>query len=386
MRTITPSFHYSNPRFLLASFLIVSLAFLAALPITSDRTSQHFKIHPENYLRAPDSLAAGTFEYLTGLQFDNNGNLYISDSRHMRVLRFAWDGAFLSSIPWEKGLPEAGGKTLFIMSASPQGLLYAIEPVVSKRIYAYNDRGVIEKNSNYEQKEFSIWEYVFVDDHTIAASVKDMTVYPQRKLKTRQSIGLINLNDWRRLTVKEAERRDGGDFSGDFTNIVSNKKGEFFFGLASQTEYVVYMSNKRGEPIRTITRKYAPVAMQGTKHDEFVKSLEGRKRLEAKMQMSAATMSDKEPFFHTISWLALDSYDNLWAFTSEGQNDDMLSVDLYDPQGNFKKTFFLENKQLGSQRLTQIRIHDQYLYSIVGTKDEHDQRIYRYELPKEVWQ
>jgi hypothetical protein len=205
-------------------------------------------------------------------------------------------------------------------------------------------------------------------------------------MKTRQCVALINLNDWWRLTVKEAERRDGGDFSSDFTNIISNKKGEFFFGLASQKEYVVYMNDKRGEPIRTITRKYAPVAMRGAKHDEFVKSLEGRKRIEAKLQMTPTTVSDKEPAYHAINWLALDSYDNLWVFTSEGQNDDLLSVDLYDPNGNFKKTLFLENKELGGQRLTHIRIRDNYLYSIIGTRDEHDQHIYRYELPKEVWQ
>ena len=304
----------------------------------------------------------------------------------MRALRFAADGSFLSSVPWEKGLPEAGGKTLFVISASPQGLLYAIEPVVSKRVYAYNDRGAIEQKSSYEQKEFSIWEYVFVDDHTIAASIKEMTTYPRRQLKTRQSIALINLKDWWRLTVKETERRDGGDFSSDFTNIVSNRKGEFFFGLSSQKEYVVYMNDKRGELIRTITRKYAPVAMQGAKRDEFVMSLEGRERVEAKLQMSPTTVSDKEPFYHAINWLALDSFDNLWVVTSEGQNDDMLSVDLYDANGNFRKTLFLENKELGGQRLTNIRIRDNYLYSIIGTRDEHDQHIYRYKLPKEVWQ
>ena len=386
MRTVIPSLQHSIQRLLSYLFLIVAIAFLAAAPNHGDRKAQHFKIEPNNYLRAPDSLRAGSFEQLTGFQFDHNGILCISDSKNMRSLRFSHDGAFLSSILWEKGMPEAKGRTLFITGTSSQGLLYAIEPVVSKRMYAYNDRGEIEKKSNYDQKEFSIWEYVFVDDHTIAASIKEMNIYPQRKLKTRQSIALINLNDWRRLTVNEAERRDGGDFSSDFTNIVSNTKGEFFFGLASQKEYIVFMNDKRGEPIRTITRNYEPVRMQGTKQDEFVKSLEGRKRVEAKMQMTPATVSDKEPFYHAINWLALDSYDNLWVFTSEGQNDDMLSVDLYDPKGNFKKTVFLENKELGGQRLTHIRIRDNHLYSIVGSKEERDQHIYRYELPKEIWQ
>jgi hypothetical protein len=176
MRTIIPPFRPSNPSFFRIFFLIVAFAFLAALPITSDRTSQHFKIQSDNYLRAPDSVGAGAFEYLTGFQFDSNGNLFVSDSKHLRTLRFAADGNFLSSIPWEKGLPEAGGKILFIMGVSPHGLLFAIEPVVSKRVYAYNDRGAIEQKLSYEQKEYSIWDYVFVDDHTIAASIKEMTV------------------------------------------------------------------------------------------------------------------------------------------------------------------------------------------------------------------
>lgn len=386
MRATIQPFRIPYPRLLLTCIIICAGALLAAFPNKGDQKNQRFKIEPEYFLRAPDSIDAASFAYLTGIQFDNKGNLYLSDSKQMRTLTFAEDGTFLSSIPWEKGVPDTEGKTMFIMGSSPSGLLYAIEPVVAKRMVAYNDRGAVEKTSAYDQKEFSIWEYVFVDDRTVAASIKELTLYPQRRLKTRHSIALITLNDWWRVTVKEADRRDGGDFTNDFTNIVANKAGQFFFGLASQKEYVVYMHNRKGELLRTITKGYTPVRMRGAKHDAFLNQLKGRKLVADKMKMNPTTFSDTEPFFQAINWLAIDSDENLWVFTSEGENDNMLSVDLYDPKGDFKKTFELENKELGGQRLTHVRIRNNHLYSIIGDEKEQNQHICRYALPKEIWQ
>jgi hypothetical protein len=261
-----------------------------------------------------------------------------------------------------------------------------MEPAVTKRVLILDQSGALKEELSYESRDFGIWDYAFVDEHLIAASVQELTVFPGRRLERRHSIAMVNLTNWSRVTVRVAVPRDGGDFSDDFTNIVSNKVGKFFFGIVSEKEYKILAHDKTGETIKTITRIYVPIRQ---KADDLAQQSSDRQRAKLvaqKLRLKQSTSNTMDHYLFAVNWRALDSFDNLWVFTSKGQNDDLVSVDLFDNDRNFKKSFFLENKELARQRVAKFRIRDNYLYAIVGDGNERNEHVYRYELPIEIWQ
>ena len=186
--------------------------------------------------------------------------------------------------------------------------------------------------------------------------------------------------------MREGERRDGGDFSQDFTNIVCDSEGNFTYAIMSQNEYTIMTHDRKGNTVRTIHRPYKPIAMKGARLEEHARNLQGRAGIDKKLGLTSSTANGVAPYYFAIEALALDSFDNLWVLTGEGRGRDALSVDLYDAKGNFRKSFSLENKELGSQKVRHVLVRDNYLYAIVGDKNEQNEHVYRYALPEEIWQ
>ncbi|MFH0989798.1 MAG: hypothetical protein V1799_07265 [bacterium] len=271
------------------------------------------------------------------------------------------------------------------MNVSPKGFIYAIEGIATKRILAFDQNGSFVRQSHYSNKEYGIGDYSFLSEQEIVARLNASIKLSGKELKRKEYIAIINLNDYTTKIIEEGLEKDMTDFSSDFTNVLSTKEGRFVFGLSSQKEYKLFFYDKNGTLIRNIVKEFEPVKMKGKKREEYEKLADRRKNVQMKLGGSANTQIESEPYFYIIRRLTLDSYDNLWVFTSESQNEDMLSVNLYDKQGNFIKAFYLENEELGSQNLLRVVIRDNYLYAIVADKDNFE-HIYTYSLPKEICQ
>ena len=188
--SITPFLHHTLFFSVGVALCSLVLFLAAALPGEgSNRKSARYLVEPEEFLRAPLAVNVPSFAFLTDIRFDPAGHLLVADPKNVRTLKFSSVGEFLIALPWDPEPAPAPQKSMYIVNVSPEGLTYAIEPGIGKQIRIYNGNGELQRKESYAQKDFSIWDYVFVNDRIIAASIKEMTLFPQRQLKTRQSIG-----------------------------------------------------------------------------------------------------------------------------------------------------------------------------------------------------
>lgn len=346
-------------------------------------TRDHFKIASEDCLIAPDSVK-GSFYRLSDFCLDRKGNLLFWDPENCRILQFSTDGKYIGAMGRRGDGPGEFRKSFYTVSVSPVGQIYAIEPGITKKVMIFKRTGEFERQYNYMTTDFGVWNNVFLDKNLIAANITVMSKTPNKGIRSKASIAIVNLNDMSKKFIKEGAEREGGINTPEFTNIVSDGKGNFSFGLLSQKEYKIFLCDKSGILLKSISKKWDPVVIKGRNRQEYDKATEMRRLIGKKLAKGGSSEIESEPYYYAIRRIALDSHDNLWVFTCESQDDDMLFVDLYDKSGNFKRSFVLENDELGMQRLLRLLIWDKFLFAIVSDKDEID-HVYRYRLPEEIW-
>jgi hypothetical protein len=357
--------------------LIITL-FLSGCCCFSQNQKQTFKIQAENYLKAPNNNDALTF--LNALfTFDSQGNLFIADLGKIRILKFSPEGNYLQTIG-RKGEGPGEFDEYYNMDVSSDGFIYVTPNLAQNKIVVFDQKGKYFKEIK-NNKSFKIIKFIILKNNIIAAHLYDQTIIKDKGIQTKQYHAIINLNN---LSQKQAgDIIITGPMDLPFTNIVKDSKSRFYYGLRSQDKYEIFLYNENADLIKKIYRNIIPIKMQGEHLKEFNKNAEMRKMI---LKRKAGIESKKydEPYYNIIQSLATDSYDNLWVFTSEGNNDNLFSVDLYDIYTNYKKTFYLDNPDL-VKGIPQIKIYKDYLYAYIISKDGYE-HIYRYKIPKEVWQ
>jgi hypothetical protein len=367
--------------------LLAALVYLLVpFSVSVSQDAATYVLQAEEFLSAPDSIHATTFNNLVSFCIDVAGNIVIPDLDNSRIVVFSAEGRFIKQVSCKGDDHGTSYRSYFAVNTSSDGFAYAIEPIISKGFMVYDRAWNLIRRSDYAKEAFGIWEFAFAAEHEVAAQIQEMNRTADRGIVRTTYMALVNLGDFTKTQLTNPVEKEGMDYSSDYTNIVSDKRERFYFGRVSRVEYIVYSYDSRGKLLKEIRRDFKPTAMTGANKKEEEKRIADAERLFGLKEAKENGANGKGPFYEIIRRLAIDSYDNLWVFTCEKQNDDMLSVDLFDSDGNFGKTFFLDNKELGSQSRLKVLVQNGFLYSIVPRSGERDERVFRYKLPKAIMQ
>jgi len=341
-----------------------------------------YALHEEEFLNYNEKDETKGFININEIIIDKMGQIYISDYRGGRILKFSNDGKLLKSIG-RKGNGPGEFADYFFTRISPGNKLYAIMNYMERRdISVFNTEGKYLKRMNLDKLSSFFNACAMLDDGIAAVSIRDSFKKPGKKNGFNEYIAILDLNTLnRKIVYNKLEVKDplGGE---RFVNIAEDGNKSFYFALNSKKEYAVFKCNIKGEMIKQITRVFKPVFMKGAYLDGFRNLIESRKKIYKKFPID--TKQDEDPYFNIINYLAVDSYDNLWAFTSERMNEEIVSVDMYDKNGNYKKTFYLKGDILGTPRCREYKIYKDCLYYSYNDK-QGEPHLYRLKLPDEIW-
>jgi hypothetical protein len=348
--------------------------------IFAQEKNNTYKLQPENYLKTPDK---GDLKYfiVTDYDIDENGNLLIFDYGKKRILKYSNEGKFIKSFGRKGEGPGEFPDGIFV-TLSKYGNIFSSQFTKGK-LEILDINGKYLKDVNYYEKRYFIGQIQAINNDYMFAKLADIFSKKDIQTNTKYYYAVINVNNLSKINVGDIVENEIGDFSEYYTNIAIYKKNEFYLGRKSKDEYKVYRYDIKGNLNRTISKNIEPVEMKGERKKKFDEVNE-KKKMIYKTKFGVDIKEDNAPYYSYIDCIATDSYSNLWVFTSEKTNYNIISVDFYDNYGNYKKTFYIDNYELAIQNFSKIKIFKDYLYAHVIANDGYE-HIYRYKLPKEIW-
>jgi hypothetical protein len=362
--------------------VLITLLLISGYIYMPAQKNNYFTLKEEEFLKYGRNDETRGFINIEDYIFDKSGNIFLPDYRVGKIYKFSNDGKLLNSIG-RSGQGPGELARFFFTVLSPDEKLYVINNFEGRKDVPVFDKNYkYFKNLDLAKTNYDIISCVMLDDGIVAINCKESYKTPQKKLGFKEYIAVTNLANLKQTVVSESIPLKSYMAIDRFTNIVKDSRNHFYFGLISKKEYCVYQYDFNGKMIKKISLGFDPVFMNAFYRESFESSSKDYKKLFQKYPLDVEEENDFH--FDIINYLAIDSYDNLWVFTSEKQNDETISVDLFDKNGNFKKTFYLKGNGIGKQPWSRYYVYKDYLYyrCLDSKRDNH---LYRYKLPAEIW-
>ena len=346
------------------------------------QVNKQYTVKQEIFLKYSEKDATKGFVEIDDYSIDPKGNIIITDMKNCNVVKFSNNGTLLKVIG-RKGNGPGEFIPLISTAVSPAGKMYVIgDDMGGKTIQIFNKEDKFEKRFDYAKLQFAILGFVSVDNENIAAYCQEISKGADKKVSIHEYISIININSLKSTVISDKLKQEDPFGSRMYTDLSADHNGKVYFALTSQKEYKVYQYDIKDGKQKVITRNFKPVMFRGKKFEEFNSMIKHRKLVNKKIPM--ATKTNEDPYYNTIVFLAADDKDNLWVFTSEKLNEEIMSVDLFDKNGNYKKTFHLSNELLGSAPWRGYRVYNNCLYSR-GLDKQGETQLYKFKLPDEIW-
>jgi hypothetical protein len=341
-----------------------------------------YTVKQEEFLKLDEKDATKGFVVIDDYTLDKKGNIVITELKRCDVVKFANDGTFLKIIG-RKGNGPGEFIPGFTAAVSPAGKTCVIaDDMGGKTIQLFDKNDKFVKRFDYAKLQFTILNFVFVDNENIAAYCQDISKGTDGKGSIHEYISIININSLKVTPISEKLKQEDPFGNRMYTDPCADNSGKVYFALTGKKEYKAYQYDVKSGKLKVITKKFKPVMIRGKKLEEFNGMIEYRKRVSKKIPLN--TKTDEEPYFNTIACQTTDGKDNLWVFTSEKLNEEIMSVDLFDKNGIYKKTFYLANELLGNAPWSGYKIYNNYIYSRAKNK-QGEICLNRFKLPDEIW-
>ena len=353
-----------------------------------DHKRQVFKITEEDFLIEPEGTDVKALFRVYHFDFDPDGNIFIFDAGNYRVLKFDSDGNFICSFG-RKGQGPGEFQSDGDMAIDNQGKVYITKD--NNLSIFDNDGKYINQISvlpNYLQRPMSL---VFNGQGQFVYYIMDFT---EKELKdpqdawTKYYITSFYLDTKKEIMVSEIYKHRYDELRVFITDPVVNSQRKIFHALKDSQKYKIFMYSPDGDLLKTITKKYKPIAVSKEELAEWKKRREAFSKTWKGKLIGQKFSKPFSKFYSSINELFIDSDDYLWVFTNEGRKDQLFSFDLYNPDGEYLKTFFLENQLLFKHRKPNfkvMKINGKYLYALINHPEAGDMFL-RFKLPKEIWE
>jgi len=296
------------------------------------------------------------FESVRSFRVDNNGNIYVLDSKACRILKFNELGDLILTIG-KKGQGPGEFQLPFSLEFGRNDTLL-IHDLRNQRLSYFNreDGRLIEEISTAK-----VYRLSRINDNSEGNFIGRMYLYGK---ESKKNLCLYDSElDVKRVIFEHKGKYSPKEIQFYPLRIFSRILKDDSILWANCNEYKIYISDAKGNLKKEIHKDYKPVKI--TKED---KNREINLRYRGR-QIPPDRVIVFPGYYPPIEHLLIDNRDNIFVRTYEKDKNGNNSYDYFNSQGKFMAKFPL--------KITIRVIHNNHFYSLENDEEKY-QRIVRY--------
>jgi hypothetical protein len=361
---------------------LLSIVFFPQKASSFQKSNENiFKLVPEDFLKAPEGIDI-SLNQVYKFDFDYQENIFILDRGNYRILKFSGEGQFVKSFsrkgrgPGELWYPDQ-------ITIGPDNKVYIS---TGNKLSVYSNNGEYGKDITlYPQNRRTYFSLVFNGPNQIIGWIYDPSGIEYKDRRTAlimNYIGSYDLSSKKSVIFGNVYKTNVGSVDIPIVAPVIDSNRNIFYALNDIKKYQIFMYSNEGVLLKELTKDYKPVAIPKKEIEEQEARMKQLKRT-GKGQLLGDDFFKISKFYKSIKELHIDFNDYLWVFTNEGTPENLLSADIWNSNGNYKKTVCFSTHFL-IKNLNSKRLRKNYLFAII--KDENDEeKFVRFRLPDEIW-